>query len=215
MSAPPADLPKRRRRRWPTTLLAGLLIAGVWLAGLLEFAAQIPGRVQDPQTETDAIIVLTGGADRLQTGLDLLARRRAGRLFVSGVHRDADLDALLANITLPPGLEQATIVCCITLDHEASNTVENALESAQWMAKNGFRSMRLVTADYHMPRSLYEFRRVMPDLVILPHPVFPAEVKREEWWLWPGTASLLISEYHKYLVALARGLISAGPASTP
>jgi uncharacterized SAM-binding protein YcdF (DUF218 family) len=74
------------------------------------------------------------------------------------------------------------------------------------MREQGLRSLRLVTAAYHMPRSLLEFRRVLPNAEIVPHPVFPEPVKQRGWWPWPGSASLIVSEYSKYLVARARGL---------
>jgi uncharacterized SAM-binding protein YcdF (DUF218 family) len=56
-----------------------------------------------------------------------------------------------------------------------------------------------------MPRSLLEFRRVMPEVEILPHPVFPADFRQDGWWRQPKSASLLLSEYSKYLIALVRG----------
>ena len=71
------------------------------------------------------------------------------------------------------------------------------------MRQEGFHSLRLVTASYHMPRSLLEFSRAMPEVHIIPHPVFPERVKQERWWAWPGTASLIVAEYQKYLLALA------------
>jgi hypothetical protein len=55
-----------------------------------------------------------------------------------------------------------------------------------------------------MRRSLLEFRLAMPDLVIIPHPVFPENVKQSQWWLWPGTAHLIASEYTKYLATWVR-----------
>ena len=81
--------------------------------------------------------------------------------------------------------------------------------------------MRLVTASYHMPRSLMEFRRVMPDVRLIAHPVFPAHVRIDAWWRWPGTASLLAGEYIKYLVAavtpawLAGAMVPDQEATTP
>ena len=69
------------------------------------------------------------------------------------------------------------------------------------MRDNGFRSLRLVTANYHMPRSLLQFRHALPDATIIAHPVFPDHVKQDSWWQWPGTARLIIGEYNKFLVA--------------
>ena len=78
------------------------------------------------------------------------------------------------------------------------------------MAKEGFRSLRLVTASYHMPRSRVEFRRAMPTARVIAHPVFQGNVHIDEWWRWPGTTALLIGEYNKYLIAVAASAL-AGP----
>jgi len=83
----------------------------------------------------------------------------------------------------------------------AQNTAGNAVETEEWMRANGFQSLRLVTASYHMPRSLLEFRQALPDATIIPHPVFSDHVKQDRWWLWPGTARLIIGEYNKFLAA--------------
>jgi uncharacterized SAM-binding protein YcdF (DUF218 family) len=93
------------------------------------------------------------------------------------------------------------------LGHEADDTFGNAQETALWIRGQGFHSLRLVTAWYHMRRSLLEFDRAMPDIDIVAHPVFPDQVKQERWWAWRGTAVLLVNEYVKYLGALARPLI--------
>ena len=94
--------------------------------------------------------------------------------------------------------------CCVALGYEADDTEGNATETAAWMKTQKFKSLRLVTANYHMPRSLIEFRHAMPDIEIVPHPVFPETFKQDDWWLWPGSAALLAREYSKYLIALVR-----------
>ena len=99
---------------------------------------------------------------------------------------------------------------CIELGYEADNTRGNAAETAAWMRAEKFHSLRLVTASYHMPRSLLEFSRAMPDIRIVPNPVFPKGINRA-WWLNPHAALLIVGEYMKYLFALT-GLQSLGPA---
>jgi uncharacterized SAM-binding protein YcdF (DUF218 family) len=203
---------RRRRRRGLRRLLPRLvtivLIAFLaWLAGLAYFASMIPSRVDDAEAPTDAIVVLTGGSERLHAGFRLLADGKATQLLISGVHREATLDDLLKIGAPPPNLSAQTIQCCITIGYQAGNTFGNATEAAEWAAAKGVHSLRLVTADYHMPRSLLEFSLAMPEVRILPHPVFPDVVKRDEWWLWPGSASLVVSEYHKYAATRARGWI--------
>ena len=171
-----------------------------WLAGAVFFIETQPHKVDDPDTASDAIIVLTGGRDRIEAGIALLATKRAEKLFVSGVYRGVEVNELLRmSRQLPDRVE-----CCIVLGHGADNTVGNALETAEWMAKEKYSSLRLVTASYHMPRSLLEFGQAMPNIRIIPHPVFPERVKLEDWWLHPGTTALLIGEFHKYFAARIR-----------
>jgi len=180
-------------------------LAAAWLGGLLWFAAALPDTVEDPDTVTDAIVVLTGGAERVAGGLALLEAGKARMLFVSGVHRGVDLADLLRQshpLSPPPSCGGR----CIALGHAADDTVGNAVETAAWMQAGGFNSLRLVTAAYHMPRSLLEFHRAMPGLSIVPHPVFPDAFKQEQWWRWPGTIHLMSIEYSKYLVAMIRPL---------
>ena len=99
----------------------------------------------------------------------------------------------------------AAVECCIVLGYAADDTRGNAAETAAWLRQESYSSFRLVTANYHMPRSLLEFRRALPNADIVPHPVAPTNVHVEEWWRWPGTTILLVTEYNKYLVALLRG----------
>ena len=192
----------RRGLRWLRGLAAGLLILALaWGAGLLWFANLLPTKVMDPESRTGAIVVLTGGSDRLTAALDLLAANKADKLFVSGVYRGIDVRQLLDLFQQSP----QDLSCCVVLGYEADNTRGNAVETADWIAAEGITSLRLVTATYHMPRSLLEFRRRMPAVEIVPHPIFPEPFKRDDWWLWPGSSSLLVSEYSKYLVAVLRG----------
>jgi uncharacterized SAM-binding protein YcdF (DUF218 family) len=187
-------------------IISLFLAASFWTGGLVWFAKQLPREPGDATSRTDAIVVLTGGSGRLQQGLDLLASDMAEKLFVSGVYRGVDVQELLAISRATP----EEIECCIALGYEADNTRGNALETARWLAGEGYRSIRLVTASYHMPRSLLEFQRLMPDVAIITHPVLSEHYRQDDWWLWPGSARLLISEYSKYLIALVAGSPSQG-----
>ncbi|MFT5540365.1 MAG: uncharacterized SAM-binding protein YcdF (DUF218 family) [Alphaproteobacteria bacterium] len=180
--------------------LVALTAAILWIAGLIWFAEAIPAAVDDADTQTDAVVVLTGAAGRLGTGIDLLAGKKAKKLFVSGVYHGVDVQQLL-RLARRPG---AALDCCMVLGHAADDTRGNAEETAQWVTREGFTSLRLVTSSYHMRRSLLEFRRAMPSVRIIAHPVFPKGFKARGWWNWPGTFQLIVTEYSKYLVALAR-----------
>jgi len=199
MSRPPTS-----RRRGRFGLRAGLwtliTVAIVWLGGLIWYASLIPRPDAPSQVKSEAIVVLTGGSDRMAEGLRLMEGEFAQKLFVSGVYRRVEVKELLRVAKKNPG----ELECCIELGYTADNTAGNARETAAWMRKEGFSSLRLVTASYHMPRSLVEFQRAMPEIEIIVHPVFPERFKRDEWWLWPGSTTLIASEFGKYLLALVR-----------
>lgn len=197
----------RRRRRSRKgvrirriVLALGGLVFAAWLLGLAVFSGTVPRSLSVDDQVTDAIVVLTGGSNRLEQGLTLLLQGRGKKLFVSGVHRGVLLNELLQRV----GISSNNAPCCIVLGYRADHTEGNARETANWIRKQKFRSLRLVTANYHMPRSLLEFSAAMPDIRIIPHPVFPESVKIREWWRWPGTATLILGEYNKYLVVAAR-----------
>lgn len=198
---------RSRRLRWVIVALGGFAGFGaLWLAGLIWFAAGIPRAPAEPTTATDAIVVLTGGAGRLGVGFELLREGRAKKLFVSGVYRGVDV----AEILRVSQQEPEALACCIAIGHNAVDTIGNARETARWMADEGFASLRLVTADYHMPRSLAEFRRAMPGVTLIAHPVSSENIHVDAWWRWPGTASLIASEYTKHLVGTVIGAPGGG-----
>ena len=193
--------PRGRAASWArffALLLAVPLLA--YGAGLLWFVELVPRTLEDDGTRTDAIVVLTGGAARVATGIELLRQGRARKLLVSGVYRGVDVQELLRTQRQSPG----ALECCIALGYEAGTTEGNATEARDWAAREGVASLRLVTSSYHMPRSLLEFRRAMPGMAIVPHPVIPENFRRDEWWARPGSLRLVVGEYHKLVAALLR-----------
>jgi uncharacterized SAM-binding protein YcdF (DUF218 family) len=204
------------RRRWPRPgrraalgLAALLAIPVLPLAGFLWFLRAAVAPPADPALRAEGIAVLTGGADRVRTGLALLLEDEgATRLLVSGVHRDATLADLVRGAGLAPELADQ-LSGRVTLGHAAVSTSGNAREIAAWAREEGIRSLRVVTAGYHMPRALLELRRALPDAALLPHPVVPASLRRparpREW-------RLLAGEYAK-LVAAWFGLARPAPAT--
>ncbi|HEX9447442.1 MAG TPA: YdcF family protein [Dongiaceae bacterium] len=182
-----------------------LLLGTAWFFGFLLFAAAIPSDVVDRQSKTDVIVVLTGGGERLSEGFELLGHGLAPRLYISGVAAGVGIDELAKLVAEAGGTmpDEATLKCCVTIDR-AQNTIGNALTSAQWFAEQKIQSIRLVTANYHMNRSLLEFHRARPGIVVVPNPVFPQGVRDPIWYLKPRILAVLINEYHKYLVAALR-----------
>lgn len=176
-----------------------LVLAMAWLIGLAWFGFAIPDAVEDAESKTDAIVVLTGGKGRIEEGVALLRKGLAKKLLVSGVEKGVDLGTLLKRAHLDPAPEDAQIV----LGHDADSTESNAVETAAWMHVEGFHSLRLVTANYHMRRALAELRHALPDTRIVPNPVQPETFEAGHWWTRPGTLHLIAEEYTKYLLTLA------------
>ncbi len=190
-------------------LLIGLA-AALWLFGFAFYLADVAEHSGSPalplwpqareQAQDTAIVVLTGGSERIATGLRLLQDGYGRKLFISGVGPGGDYAKLFAGLTRQPQLEQ----CCVVLGHKAGDTIGNASETALWLAQEKFSQVILVTAHYHMQRSLLEFRLLEGHLVIHPFPVAPARVQIADWWQRPRTALLLMTEYSKLLVTLLR-----------
>lgn len=180
-----------------TAIILALVII---IGGINWFVNQIPTTTEATK-KTDAIVVLTGGTFRVIEAIRLLNDGAANELLITGIGKGADLETLLMlSGPLPDGVDK--VLSHISLGYEAENTTGNAEEAAQWMQKHNHRSLRLVTADYHMPRSLYVFHKRMPGVEIIPHPIAPENVFTQNWWKYPGTAWLLAQEGAKYLALM-------------
>jgi uncharacterized SAM-binding protein YcdF (DUF218 family) len=181
--------------RWLWLLVTLVLL---WLGGFIRFVADLPRAPDHPSRVTDAVVVLTGGAQRMEAGLNLLRQPRADRLFVSGVNPS------VSKTMMPTYAENADLFeCCVELGHLAQNTAGNAVEIAGWAAANHVRSLRVVTAAYHMPRTMLELRQRLRGVSLLAWPVSPPGGRAQDWRS-AGTAAVLAGEYTKYLGALVR-----------
>ena len=176
--------------RWIAGAAAALLLA--WCAGFCWFLHAAEGDGPALPSAADGIVVLTGGAERVGTALQLLAENRAPLLLISGAGHGTDIAALPHG----SGLAHDELAKRVTLGHHASTTAENAAETAAWANANGLRSLIVVTAAYHMPRALLELRGALPSVTFYPAPVqSPAMRKAHD----PATWRLLASEYSKWL----------------
>ncbi len=138
----------------------------------------------------------------MDSGLDLLAEGMGKKLFISGVPKGVTLKDVYKNKPQAKYLSYFTDDFYITLGHEAVSTKTNAQETTQWMKEQNFKSMYLVTAYYHMPRSMIELKHAMPQMEIVPYPVFPDSDNDGSWWQSYETRNLIFSEYHKTMASL-------------
>lgn len=171
-----------------------------FLAGFVIFASSVGRYTPSAAPQADGIVVLTGGEHRLREAARLLAEGRGKRLLISGANRIATREDLHRKSGLVPVLFN----CCVDIGYDAHTTSGNAEEAKAWAGDKRFTRLIIVTSSYHMPRSLIELGRAMPDLTLIPFPVVSSNFRTEAWWLHPATARLLFSEYVKFLPSAAR-----------
>jgi uncharacterized SAM-binding protein YcdF (DUF218 family) len=191
----------RPRRRWRgrVAVLAVVALVLIGSAGFVWFLSKVPGG-EKPARNADGIVVLTGGSSRVSDAIELLSAGYGRRLLISGVHPTNGLADIQR--TLPES--QNLFACCVDLDHSAVNTRSNATETRRWASERGFRSLIVVTSNYHMPRAIVELSHAMPDIDLVPFAVVGDKWREEPWWTSGAALRLLLSEYVKFLVAEMR-----------
>jgi uncharacterized SAM-binding protein YcdF (DUF218 family) len=211
MSQPPDDHapdapPSAPRRLLRAAIVTGLAVVLVAAAiGFVGFLAQLRGGETRPSAGADGIVVLTGGSSRVSDAMELLAAGYGKRLLISGVHPTngaSDISRSLPDNSLPDN--QSLLSCCVDLDRSAVNTRSNAAETRRWAHERGFKSLIVVTSNYHMPRAIVELSHAMPDIRLIPFVVVGDKWRDEPWWTSGATVRLLLSEYVKYLAAELR-----------
>ena len=191
---------RRWRRALGRALSAAFVIGVAWfVAGLVRFADALPHRAAVPGS-ADAVVVLTGGENRVANAVELLVSGKGQRLLISGVNDHTSAPAIARAVDENPALFR----CCIDIDRRARNTIGNAVEIARWVKEHEYRSLIVVTGAYHMPRALNELRRALPDTVLIADPVLTPGLDPERWWTDERTIRLILFEYVKYLASEVR-----------
>lgn len=164
---------------------ASLLLLAYAL-GFVLFAFTLGKPAGESAASTEAAVVLTGGSGRIEHGVAVLRARQAKRLLVAG----ADPSVTKADMARRLGGQRKLLTCCVDLGSESVDTRSNAEEAGRWIERRGFKSVRLITSDWHMRRASYEFRRVLGGEIAL-----TTDAVRSE----PGFMTLF-GEYNKYVL---------------
>lgn len=171
-------------------------IAAVSLGILISFSLFMQGfnSPSDEVSYADAIVVLTGGFGRAEEGFRLFKEGKGEYLIISGVEGSSRLTEIFPWKDLRATVDTSRIL----LDIESRSTVDNAVNVKRIVEDKGFRSLILVTSNYHMKRAYTIFSKVInKDVKISRHPVKGPNF-RDEWWRHLKSAKLILNEYFKY-----------------
>lgn len=198
---PSAAGTRRRLARALGRVLSIALVIGAacFAAGLVRFADALPHRAGAPAT-ADAVVVLTGGENRVAKAVELIANGKGKRLLISGVNDHTSAAAIAEAVDQ----NEALFHCCIDIDRRARNTIGNAVEIARWVKAHNYRSLIVVTGAYHMPRALNELRRALPDTELIAEPVLTPGLDLDAWWTDERATRIIMFEYAKYLASEVR-----------
>lgn len=183
-----------------------LTILILWFGGFIAFiwAIERGNKEECCNFKTDAVVVLTGGRDRIGTALLRLKDGLSDKVFISGVSKKVGLKEIL-NYYNKIELDEDEIKK-IEIGNQARNTKENAFEVNQWIENNNIQSILLITSDYHMPRSMIEIKSVNDKIEAIADPVASKYVSKK-WWKNPKSFLFLIREYNKFLYVYTRAKI--------
>ena len=192
--------PRNRAGRIRPLLGFCLAVVALYASGFSVFVASLPSPRVGPAASADAIVALTGQGGRLAPAVTLLEQGNGRRLLITGVNTinsKHDLKVLLHG--------GEAFDCCADLGFAALDTRGNAAEAARWARAHHYGSLIVVTANYHMPRSLVEFGAQMPEVKLVPYPVAVDALRMLSW----ENAKRLNGEYFKYLASLLRVSVAA------
>ena len=179
------------------------VLAAIFISGLQYFVLNLPRHMESPNRQSDGIVVITGGQQRLDAGLTLLATGTASKLLISGVGAGLSKVILANDLQLDQRLRDL-LICCAELEFAARDTRGNARAARQWAETNRLASLYLVTANYHMPRAKLAFEREMPHIDLQYWPVSPDDLHIDKWWTDPRLVRLLAREYAKFMAEFIR-----------
>ena len=163
-----------------------------------------PLRMVAPPRPADAIVVFAGGVgesgkagggyqERVKHAVDLYQEGHAPRVVFSSGFTFAFQEAeVMRELAVAHGVPPSAIL----LEMKATNTFENVALVQQILNEHGWRTVALVSSPYHMRRAVWTFRKVAPDITVIPSPV-PAS----RFYAHGGGASLeqIRGILHEYL----------------
>ena len=144
-----------------------LLLGGIYLARhpLLRYAGESLV-VEDPLEKSDAIIILSDDnfyADRATRAAELFRQNLAPIVVASGIRLrpNASIAELMTHDLIERGVPKEKI---LPFPQDADNTREEAEALAKLAQQKKWKSVIVVTSNYHTRRARYIFRKIFADI---------------------------------------------------
>ena len=177
------------------SLFAGLM----WWVLLLfvTFPKKMYVNTPKKNSEQVGIVVLTGGKQRIEKGVDLLLKGYGKKLFISGVFMPSEIEIKFKN----EKEKNELFKCCVFFGDKARNTPENSYEVQKWLDENNeIKSIILVSSYYHLPRSMMIFKKkIQSNIEILPMPAVSKNNITDQLFFH---TKLIVSEYLKVIFTI-------------
>ena len=171
---------------------------------ILRFAAEF-WIIEDPIDKADAIIVLSDDnfyADRATRAAELFREGKAPVVVASGrrLRPSAGIAELTEHDLVERGVPRDRI---LRFAHDADGTREEAEALARFAKERKWRSVIVVTSNYHTRRARYIFRRVFPqDIEVRVASARDGDFDPQRWWEKRKSVKELMREFAGMMVAL-------------
>lgn len=168
--------------------------------------------VKDELKKADAVVVFSGdNGPRTEKGVELIKEGLGDYLILSGgkVYDDVTMAELMKDHAIKLGVSEDKIL----LDNEASTTHENALFTKDIVEEHNFKSIIVVTSEFHSRRSKAAMEKALENTLIDGENVeIMVTYSYEEhfttkWWTSGSSVLILISEYLKLAGYFVKGYI--------
>ena len=168
--------------------------------------------VNDKLYKADAIVVFSGdNGPRTEKGVELLKEGLGEYLILSGgiVYDDVTMAELMKNHAIKLGVPKEKIL----IDGKASTTHENAEFTKEIIEENNFKSIIVVTSEYHSRRSKLAMEKALKNTLIDGQQVkvmiahSTEEKFTTKWWTSGNSILIIISEYLKLIGYWIKGYI--------
>jgi uncharacterized SAM-binding protein YcdF (DUF218 family) len=161
--------------------------------------------IEDPLGKADALVVLSDDnfyADRATRAAELLREGKALLIVASGrrLRPNAGIAELMEHDLIERGVPKEKI---LRLPHDADSTKEEAEALLKFAKEKKWRSMIVVTSNYHTRRARYIFRRVFPQGIgISIASARDGDFDPQRWWEKRKSTKELTREFAGMLVAV-------------